>query len=174
MPNAPRQPLVYVETTVPSYLTAWPSRDLLRASHQQITNEWWRDASGRYRLVISEAVVEECARGDPEAARSRLDAIRSIPVIARSPEAISLAAEYVRLLSLPPKALTDAMHVAYASVARVDYLATWNMRHLASSLTMRRLTTFNVDRGLHVPLIVTPEYLNLLDRPDEPSETERP
>ena len=170
MTNTPRQPLVYIETTVPSYRTAWPSRDLLRASHQQITKEWWRDVPGRYRLVISEAVVEECARGDPDAARSRLDAIRSISVIDRSSEAILLAAEYVRLLSLPGKALTDAMHVAYAAIARVDYLATWNMRHLASSLTMRRLTTFNLDRGLHVPLIVTPEYLDLLDRPEEAAE----
>ena len=154
-------PSVYVETTIPSYLTAWPSRDLLRASHQQVTKEWWRTAADRYNLVVSPAVLEECGRGDPQAARDRLTALATLPSLRLSPEAAELSAEYVRLLKLPPKAVTDAVHVAYASVFEIDYLVTWNMRHLASSLTMRRLTEYNLANGLHVPLILTPEALDV-------------
>ena len=155
------KPTVYVETTIPSYLTAWPSRDLRRASHQQVTREWWRTAADRYDLFVSQPVLDECGRGDADAARDRLAALAGIPSLAVSAAAQRLSAEYVRLLKIPPKAAVDALHVAYASVFEVDYLVTWNMRHLASSLTMRRLTEYNVGNGWHTPLILTPEALDL-------------
>jgi predicted nucleic acid-binding protein len=159
MAEAALKPTVYVETTIPSYLTAWPNRDLRRASHQQITKVWWRTAATQFDLFISDVVVEECSRGDAQAASERLAILREIPVLARSKEAVSLSTEYVQLLTLPPKAISDALHIAYATVYGIDYLVTWNMRHMASSLTMRRLTEYNLANGLAVPLIVTPEAL---------------
>src|SRR5437588_9710250 len=72
------KPTVYVETTIPSYLTAWPSRDLVRAAHQQITREWWARRD-RFDLYASRLVVQECQGGDPEAAADRLAALAGIP-----------------------------------------------------------------------------------------------
>jgi hypothetical protein len=153
------KPTVYIETTIASYLTAWPSRDLLRAGHQQITKDWWRDSAEKYELFTSPAVLDECRRGDAEAAAARLTALSGILVLQESEKAVALAVEYVALLKLPGKAVADALHVGYATVFEIDYLLTWNMRHLASSLTMKRLTEYNLANGLSVPLIVTPESL---------------
>jgi len=166
MPEA--KPSVYVETTIPSYLTAWPSRDLVVATHQQITNVWWRDAKDRFDLFTSQSVLDEATSGDPQAVIERLRSLQGVPVLPPDPRVESVAAEYIDLLKLPPKATTDAVHLAYAVVFEMTYLATWNMRHLANSLTMRRLTEFNTARSMHVPLVVTPEYLLEFVEEDEP------
>jgi len=78
-----------------------------------------------------------------------------------------MAEEYIQVLQIPPKAVRDALHVAYAVSYKLDYLATWNLRHLASSATMKRLTEHNLSRGWHIPLIVTPEYF-LPDDEEQP------
>jgi hypothetical protein len=70
---------LYLETTVPSYLTAWPSRDLIRAGHQQITKEWWQSRRTHFDIYVSQLVLDEAAAGDPAAARERLIALRGIP-----------------------------------------------------------------------------------------------
>lgn len=59
---------VYVETSIFSYLTARPSRDLLVAAHQQITHHWWDARRMRFEIFISPLVDEEAGRGDPDAA----------------------------------------------------------------------------------------------------------
>jgi hypothetical protein len=84
------QSKVYLETTIPSYLTAWPSRDLVKAAHQQITREWWQTRA-RFDLYISQVVLREAGDGDAEAARLRLEVVGGIPVLALSPEASALA-----------------------------------------------------------------------------------
>jgi len=73
------KPRLYLETTVPSYLTAWPSRDLIRAGHQQITKEWWQTRRAGFDLYISQFVLEETVAGDAEAARDRLAALQGLP-----------------------------------------------------------------------------------------------
>lgn len=156
---ADAKPAAYIETTIPSYLTAWPSRDLVRATHQQITREWWRDAPGRFDLFISQTVLDEVTQGDADAVEDRLKSLQDTRVLPFEAAVESLARDYAGLLGLPPRAYNDAVHLAYAVVFEMDYLATWNMRHLANSLTMRRITEFNLTRSLHVPLLVTPEYL---------------
>ena len=87
-------PKVYLETTIPSYLTAYPSRDLVKAAHQQITREWWQDRA-RFDLYISQVVLREASGGDAEAARLRLEVLRGIPVLALSPAASRLAQQLV-------------------------------------------------------------------------------
>lgn len=81
---------VYIETTIPSYLTAWPSRDLIRAAHQQITREWWANRES-FELYASRLVVQECRAGDPRAAADRLAAMADIPLLEATPEAAALA-----------------------------------------------------------------------------------
>lgn len=153
------KPSVYVETTIPSYLAAWPSRDLLLATQQQLTQEWWRAASETYELVVSQSVIEEASRGDTSAAAQRIELLKMLQVLPDDPAVPPLATEYVSVLTLPDKARADAIHLATAVVFELDYLVTWNMRHLANSLTMRRLTEYNSQHALWIPLIVTPQYL---------------
>src|SRR5438094_6597743 len=97
------KPTVYVETTIPSYLTAWPSRDLVRAAHQQITREWWARREG-FDLYTSRLVVQECQAGDVQAAADRLVALAGIPLLEQETDAGDLAAALLRDVPLPPKA----------------------------------------------------------------------
>jgi hypothetical protein len=150
---------VYVETTIPSYLTAWTSRDLVRAAHQQITREWWRTARSRFELWVSEAVIEEIAMGDTEAAADRQVAVRGLPILTLTDAVGALAREYDSSLRLPPKARTDVLHIAFAVAYEMDYLVTWNCRHIASGPVIRRLQEVNDIAGRKTPLIVTPEAL---------------
>ncbi len=113
-------PTVYVETTIPSYLTARPSRDVVRAGDQQVTRDWWA-GRGRYELRVSSLVLLECGAGDPGAAADRLAALDGIPALAQSPEAEALAAALLREVPLPDKAAADAMHVAVAAVNGAAY-----------------------------------------------------
>ncbi len=161
------RPTVYVETTIPSYLTSRASRDLIIAAHQRLTHDWWRFASQRYELYMSQIVVDEISRGAPEMATSRIESMRNIQVLPFTGNAVSLAADYARLIQLPARAINDAFHLAYATLFEMDYLVTWNMQHMANSLTMRRLTAYNIEHRLHVPLLVTPEYLLDIEEPED-------
>lgn len=98
-----KKPTVYLETTIVSYLTARPSRDLVTAGHQQVTREWWEDRF-KFDLVISELVLREAGGGDPEFAALRLAAVRDIPVLNLDEEAMALARELVNRGPLPSNA----------------------------------------------------------------------
>src|SRR5476651_2070451 len=105
------KPTVYIETTIPSYLTAWPSRDLVRAAHQQITCEWWKHRN-EFDLFSSRLVVQECEGGDAQAAADRLTAMAGIPLLAQGPEVSALAEALMRGVPLPEKAAADSLHIA--------------------------------------------------------------
>lgn len=119
------RPRVYVETTIPSYLTAWPSRDLLRAAHQQVTREWW-DRRDAFDLFISPLVLVECQAGDPTAAAVRLAAVAGLPLLDPTEEVAALADALARAVPVPPRAAADAIHIAMAAVHGMQYLLTWN------------------------------------------------
>ena len=74
-------PTVYLETTIPSYLAARPSRDISVAAHQQITHDWWRDARERFDVYISEAVLAEIRLGDPDVVVRRLAVVEGLPIV---------------------------------------------------------------------------------------------
>lgn len=150
---------VYLETTIPSYLAAKVSRDLVIAAHQQITQEWWQTAHGRFELYISEAVLDEVRAGDPEAVERRLQLIESLPVLALNKDVRSLTRHYDRTLGLSGKARADIPHLAYAVAYQMDYLVTWNCAHLANGEMIRRLFEANAQLGRSTPLIVTPEEI---------------
>src|SRR5437016_2539333 len=124
------KPRIYLEK-VPSYLTAWPSRDLVRAAHQQITREWWAHR-GAFELYSSRLVVPECQAGDPQAAADRLAALAGVPLLEPTPDAAALAEALVRGIPLPDRAAADALHIAIAAAHGVDYLLTWNCTHIAN------------------------------------------
>src|SRR5215475_1317356 len=97
------KPTVYLETTVPSYLTAWPSRDLVRAAHQQITREWWERCDA-YELFISRLVVRECQAGDPDASAARLEVLAGLPLLEQNQQVESLARALLGQVPLPERA----------------------------------------------------------------------
>lgn len=158
--DAAMLPRVYVETTIPSYPTARPSRNAIRKAEQQITREWWADRRAGYELVVSQFVLDECASGDPEAAADRLAAVAGIPLVDITGDGVALARELVSGMQLPPRAEEDANHIAVAAVHAVDYLLTWNCTHLANPALRRRVDRICQGRGFRPPVICTPrEFL---------------
>jgi predicted nucleic acid-binding protein len=156
----PPAPIVYVETSVFSYLAARPSRDLVVAAHQRLTADWWHDAPARFALVVSTVVLREVAAGDPAAAASRAELLDGLPLLEFTPDAVALAAELLRAGLLPPRATADAAHVAIAALGGADYLVTWNMRHLAGAVARRRIEGALRARGYEPPTICTPEEIS--------------
>jgi hypothetical protein len=151
MPNS----RLYLETSVVSYLTAFPSRDLVIAGQQQITAEWW-SRRHRFELFVSDAVVAEASRGNPEAAARRLAALTGIPSLSATREAQALADDIVRTAIMPPKAAVDAAHVAIATVHGLDFLLTWNCTHIANAANRPKLERICGACGYQVPVICTP------------------
>ncbi len=158
-------PSVYLETTIPSYLAAHPSRDLIMAAHQQITHDWWLNARERFDLYISDAVLNEIRGGDPDAAVRRLAIIDGFPVLQLNDDVRNLVHEYDRRLGFVGRARADLPHFAFAVAYHMDYLVTWNCRHIANGEVIRRLLDANAILQRPTPLVVTPE--EILSTPDE-------
>ena len=150
---------LYVETTIPSYLAARPSRDLIVAAHQQVTHEWWRTAREDFELFVSEAVLAEVRCGDPEVAARRLGLLQDLPVLEVNSAVRRLAEQYERELGLGRGARRDLLHIACAVAHEMEYLATWNCSHLANAVVVRRLMEANARHNRSTPLIVTPDVL---------------
>ena len=151
---------VYLETTIPSYLGARPSQREPMATHQKLTHAWWRTERPKFLLYSSLLVRMEVTRGDQAAARRRLGYLENVAELEVLPETDRLEAELIRLFGLPPRAATDAGHLAMAILHRIDYLLTWNCTHLANATLQRDLMQYCLYRKLHVPIVCTPETLS--------------
>ncbi len=149
---------VYLETTIVSYLTALPSRDLVRAAHQQLTSEWWQRRE-RFDLFVSEAVLQEAAAGDHLAAARRLAALQEIAILGVTQAAAALAHTLVDTHAVPPAAAVDAVHIAVAALNGMDFLLTWNCAHIANAATRGAIERTCRSAGLVPPTICTPEEL---------------
>lgn len=150
---------VYVETTFVSYLTAWPSRDVVIAGHQQVTREWWTTRAASYELCVSQLVLDEARVGDPQAAQERLKVLQLMLVLETTTDALELAKELLQAGALPAKAANDALHIAIATTKAVPYLLTWNCRHLANAVMRPVIEAVCSGKGFKAPIICTPEEL---------------
>lgn len=150
---------VYIETTVVSYLTARPNRDVVIAGHQQITHEWWDTRRMSYELCVSQLVLDEAGAGDAQAAQERLLALQSVLVLETTAEALELAKGLLRAGALPAKAADDALHVAVAATKAIPFLLTWNCRHLANAAMRPVIESVCQAKGFKAPIICTPEEL---------------
>jgi predicted nucleic acid-binding protein len=159
MPDEPRKPSVYLETTIVSYLTARPSRDIIALAHQQRTGPWWHEQRKAYRLFISPFVLQEAERGDPEAAQRRMSFLADIPSLVPVPPIEALARDIKQAVRIPDSSLNDAFHLACAIHYGLDYLLTWNCTHIAGARSQKRLREFTRDAGLWLPIICTPDEM---------------
>ena len=153
------KPKVYIETTIVSYLTARPSRDMVIASHQQLVQEWWQKRRRNYDLFISQLVVQEASVGDKQTAQKRIDILKQIPLLELNEDVVVLARELVEKGPLPVKAVEDALHIAIATVHGMDYLLTWNCSHIANASMRTGVLAICYSRGFEAPVICTPEEL---------------
>ena len=150
---------IYIETTIPSYLAARPSRDLLQAARQQITHDWWNNARQNYDLCISEIVLDEAAAGDADAAQRRLIFLQDLPLLDLNEEVNDVAKAVIESGLLPKAATRDAIHIAVSSVHGIDILLTWNCRHIANAAIMKELRTTVTNCAFELPILCTPEEL---------------
>ena len=150
---------VYIETTIISYLTAWSSRDLVRAAQQQQTREWWDKARPNFQLVASELVEREASAGDPVAAADRLQAMAGIEMLSITPVAELLTQKLIQALNFSTRAQPDALHVAIAATNGIDYLLTWNCRHLTNAVLRPKIELVCRENGFEPPILCTPPEL---------------
>ena len=156
--NSPR-PTVYIETTVIGHAVGRIRSDLVSAARQAITRDWWPTASDHFELRLSQLVVDECAAGDPEAAAERLTLLEGISLLQVPPEAGDLARLLVDRRAVPVSEPRDALHIATAAFHGVDFLTTWNFRHIANAVMMERIYEVCREGGYTSAAICTPEQL---------------
>ncbi|OGV69540.1 MAG: hypothetical protein A3K19_13975 [Lentisphaerae bacterium RIFOXYB12_FULL_65_16] len=153
------KPSLYMETTIPSYLAAWPSRDLIVAAHQQLTHDWWQRRRGAFRLYVSQLVLDECGLGDRDAASRRLALLKGVPLVPADDEVFNLADQFVGQGCIPVAARADAVHLALATVNEMEYFLTWNCVHLNNAQIVEQVRAICVVQGYGCPVICTPEEL---------------
>jgi predicted nucleic acid-binding protein len=160
------KPSVYIETSIISYLTARPSRDLRAAAWQQLTAQWWAQERAKYELFISELVVTEASAGDQAAADARLKMLRGIAALPMDKDVRGFAAKLIESGGVPPGAEGDAYHIAATCVHETDYLLTWNCRHIDNAVAKPIIRSICAVAGYACPEICTPLEL-LAEEPED-------
>lgn len=154
------KPTVYLDATIPSFYFEDRPGTIIQAWHE-ITLEFWDRARFDYELYVSDETVRELQEvGYAECKRQRcLALVDGLPRFATTPEVIDLADYFVRHGAMPVNDLGDAFHLAFATWYRVQYLLTWNCKHLANANKFEHIQILTSRRRLLAPLIVTPEQL---------------
>jgi hypothetical protein len=153
------RPTLYIETSIVSYLAADLSRDPVTAHNQRLTHEWWNTQRQDYRLSTSSLTALEAARGDPRMVQRRLAFLAGIPECA-SPAGLMDLARLLRMgIPLPEQARADAQHIALAAMNRIEYLLTWDGKHIANPRMLAKVETVLASRGYLPPVFCTPAEL---------------
>jgi hypothetical protein len=150
---------VYIETSILGYLTARSSRDIVVAANIEVTREWWEICSNDFQLYSSQAVVKETSQGDAAIAFQRLEIVRNLTLLDLNQFVLDLAEQFLRRSNLPAKADVDAVHIAAATVHGMDYLLTWNCKHIANAQIQSKLAEISLDLGYELPILCTPYEL---------------
>ncbi|MEM9479501.1 MAG: type II toxin-antitoxin system VapC family toxin [Verrucomicrobiota bacterium] len=148
---------VFIETTIPSYYVARRSRDIVQAARQELTVEWWDNRRSQYELLSSQIVVDEAARGEEAMAEKRLLMLAEVPLLVITDWVVNVAEELLSDDVVPQKASDDAFHIACAGVHGVDFLLTWNCKHIANPHNRNRIQKCFDRHQLRMPVISTPE-----------------
>jgi len=149
---------VYVETTIVSYLAARRSRNLIVRAHQELTRRWWRQRE-RFDVFASPLVVEEAGRGDLLARGRRLRLLRDVSLLEIDDSARAIGRRLLNRGPLPAQAEGDALHIAVAAIHGMEYLVTWNCRHIANAWMRSQIEEIIRELGYEPPVLCTPEEL---------------
>ena len=117
------KPKVYLETSIISYLTAFPSNDVITAGHQLTTFDWWENHRRKFEIVASELVVQEASLGNAQMANKRLAVLKDVEILIVDNEARNLAKILVAEKAVPEKAAADTLHIAVATVEEIERTA---------------------------------------------------
>jgi hypothetical protein len=153
------KPKVYIETTIVGYLASSASTDVVTAARQRITRDWWQHRRNAFELYCSDVVNDEAGEGDENEARKRLSILAGLTILRASPKAEALTNALLKKKAIPAKAKNDAAHVAIAAVGGMDYLLTWNFRHLANASLRGFIESICKRARCKCPTICTPEEL---------------
>jgi len=154
------KPLVYLETSVISYLVGWLNqRSILVAHNQEFTREWWSLRRSEYELFSSAVAVNEAMKGEAPLAKERLNFLAETRLLDVTDAATALARELLRRTRIPAKADVDALHVAVATVHGMDYLISWNCTHIVNANILPKVYEVCRASGYEPPLICTPQEL---------------
>ncbi len=154
---------VYLETTIVGHIAGRLLSDPFTAARQRTTRDWWQDAANSYALYVSQLVVDECSGGDPTAASERLALIETLPFLQTSEEVDDLSAALISAKAVPLSEPRDAFHIAISAVNGVNYLLTWNFKHIANASLRGRINQVCRDAGFEPPVICTPDELSGTD-----------
>lgn len=150
---------VYLESSVVSYYANRRSRDLVVAAYQEITRCWWEEELPKYDAFISQFVLDEISRGDPDAAAARTEAVAHAPLLELPDEAMELAERYLSHINIPRHSRIDAFHISVAVVNGMDFIVSWNFHHIANVFVKEKIRRINDMFGVETPVICTPEEL---------------
>ena len=150
------KPKLYLETTVISYLVARPSNEASLAYRQQVTQRLWEEYANVYEFVISDIVISEILRGDAVAAQRRFNVVANLTILDLSLDVDKLAQDLIDTRVVPPQARSDAQHIACAAVNSVDYLVSWNYKHIVNEITRKLINEVCQTAGFRPPTICTP------------------
>ena len=150
---------VYIETSIVGYLTARSTKNLILAANIEVTRDWWESYRSTFTLYVSQLVLDEVMEGDAEMAAKRIEVLQGLSLLELSEAAQELAKHFLAMSSLPPKAAEDAAHIAIATVHGMEYLLTWNCKHIANAQLQKKLSEICLDFGYELPTICTPYEL---------------
>lgn len=151
---------VYIETSIVSHATAYPSSDIQIAALQHQAREWWSVERPKFNLVTSQLTINEASGGDSSAAAERLKLLDGLPIVPLDHDVDRLANLILARHLMPQKAAADAVHIAAAAIAGVNYLLTQNCKHIANAHELPRVYRLLEEQGYGQFLICTPtEFL---------------
>ena len=150
---------VYIETTIVSYYTGRPSRDVIIAGRQEVTRDTWNQIANKFDRFISILVINEASRGDKEISQKRLEALKGMPVLGINEESEKLAEKIVLENAIAKEYPEDALHIALSAINGIDYLLTWNFSHINNAQMKYKIMKVVEKYGYICPIICTPDEL---------------
>lgn len=155
-------PRVYLETSFVSACVT--TRTSLRSLYEREASlQWWRLESRRYDVFVSDEVLNELSRPAYPRREEALHFIRGVPVIATTEAMVVFAEVLVKRMVMPLPTVGDALHVATAVVSGMDYVLTWNVKHLANPNKVYHLNAVCGEHGYNCPNILRPDDLSELE-----------
>ncbi len=153
------KPRVYVEPTVVSYLVARPSNNPILAARQEASRQLWENYTDRFEFVISSVVRDEIGQGDAIAAQQRLEVVSSLRILELLPEVDVLGQKLLDTGAIPRNSESDAQHIAIATVHSVEYLVSWNHKHIVNENRREHIKYVCQEEGFQPTILCTPIQL---------------